>query len=312
MRKIFLKMLYGLGILKPYWKIDRIRYVKRLSSPRVAYDWRHAASKDAAQFSGREVVCRLSGLPVPVYFYCDWKGSLNEVDVMKTSPATLTPGGPDRRRWHILEIGMNMIRPGTLVMDVGANIGVYGLPWAALDETVTVYCFEPNPMVRSRLDRNIALNRLSRNVVSRPEALSDKTGAATLYADDGLSSLNPDVSGAKDNPVQVPLARLDDVIDTNGRPVSLIKIDVQGHEFEVMRGALGVMKTFGPALIFEHEDDLFRSRAAAEKAKHDIELLLSSVGYGAFLISFWGPDLMAPVDWSRPLDGDVLALPLRT
>src|SRR5215831_2795977 len=125
MRKTVLKMLYGLGILKPYWKVDRIRYVKRLSSPRVAYDWRYAASKDAAQLSTREVICKLSGLSVPVYFYCDWKGSLNEADVMKTNAATLTPGSPDRRRWHTLEIGMDMIRPGTFVMDIGANIGVY-------------------------------------------------------------------------------------------------------------------------------------------------------------------------------------------
>src|SRR5262245_48555424 len=109
MLKIFLKILYGLGILKPYWKVDRIRYVKRLSSPTVPYDGRYGASKDAAQLSAQEFVCRLVGLPVPVYFYCDWKGSLNEADVMKTSPATLTPGAQDRRRWHILEIGMNMI-----------------------------------------------------------------------------------------------------------------------------------------------------------------------------------------------------------
>src|SRR5260370_12621848 len=59
------------------------------------------------------------------------------------------------------KLGMDLISPGSRVIDVGSNVGVYALPWAASKADVTVHCFEPNPAVRSRLARNAALNRLT-------------------------------------------------------------------------------------------------------------------------------------------------------
>jgi len=302
------KFLYRAGLLTPFWKVDRTRYLKRLAK-RKGEDWRYVARDDVAQFAGREVVARLMGVSVPVFFYCDRNSSSIEADILKSSKVEI---GALKQRWRVLELGMDLISPGSRVIDVGANIGVYALPWAAMNADVTVHCFEPNPAVRARLARNVALNRLTARIRLHTQALSDHAGTATLYGNDDMSSLNKGVyTGAGQAvPTEVPLARLDDIFDIEGPPLSLMKIDVQGHELEVLRGAHAAISRHRPALILEHEDDLYLSASEANERKTDLSKLLSRLGYETLYISRWGSDLLAVADWSRRLNGDLLALPL--
>jgi len=302
------KLFYRVGLLTPFWRVDRTRYLKRLAKRKVD-DWRYVAKDDAAQFAGNEVVARLMGVSAPVFFYCDRKSSSIEADILKSANVE---SGALKQRWRILELGMDLISPGSRVIDVGANIGVYALPWAAINADVTVHCFEPNPAVRRRLERNVALNRLTARIRLHTQALSDHAGTATLYGNDDMSSLNKGVyTGAGQAvPTEVPLARLDDIFDIEGPPLSLMKIDVQGHELEVLRGAHAVISRHRPALILEHEDDLYLSASEANERKTDLSKLLSRLGYETLYISRWGSDLLAVADWSRRLNGDLLALPL--
>jgi FkbM family methyltransferase len=302
------KFLYRIGLLTPFWRVDRTRYLKRLAKRKIE-DWRYVAQDDAAQFTGSEVVGRLMGTSAPVFFYCDRSSSSIEAEILKS---TRLDGGAPKQRWRVLELGMDLISPGSRVIDVGANIGIYALPWAAMNAGITVHCFEPNPAVRSRFARNAALNRLTARIRLHSEALSDHAGTATLYGNDDMSSLNQRVhTGAREAvPVVVQLARLDDILDAEGPPVSLIKIDVQGHELEVLRGAEAVISRHRPALILEHEDDLYHSASEANQRKTDLAKLLSRLGYETLYISRWGPELLTVADWSRRLNGDLLALPL--
>jgi len=303
------KLLYRAGLLTPFWQIDRTRYLKRLSKRR-GDDWRYVARDDVAQFSGNEVVARLMGVAAPVFFYCDRNSSSIEAEILKSAKVE---SGTLKHRWRVLELGLDLISPGTRVLDIGANVGIYALPWAAISTGVTVHCFEPNPAVRARLARNVALNRLGSRVRLHPEALSDRAGTATLYGSDDMSSLNQGVySGRQAAPVEVPLARLDDVLGGEGTPISLMKIDVQGHELEVLRGAETLISRHRPVLILEHEDDLYRSAAEAEQRKTGLATLLSRLRYETLYISRWGADLLAVADWSHHLNGDLLALPLET
>jgi FkbM family methyltransferase len=302
------KFLYRVGLLTPFWQVDRTRYLKRLAKRKVD-DWRYVAKDDAAQFAGNEVVARLMGVSAPVFFYCDRKSSSVEDDILKSANVE---SGALKQRWRVLELGMDLISPGSRVIDVGANIGVYALPWAAINADVTVHCFEPNLAVRSRLARNVALNRLSARIRLHTEALSDHAGTATLYGSDDMSSLNKGVyTGAGQAvPTEVPVARLDDIFGIEGPPLSLMKIDVQGHELEVLRGADAVISRHRPALILEHEDDLYLSASEASQRKSDLSKLLSRLGYETLYISRWGSNLLTVADWSRHLNGDLLALPL--
>ena len=300
------KFLYRAGLLTPFWQVDRTRYLKRLAK-RKAGDWRYVAEDDAAQFTGAEVVARLMGVSPPVFFYCDRNSSSIEAEIVKSAK---TENGALKHRWRVLELGLDLIAPGSRVIDVGANIGVYALPWAAANASVTVHAFEPNPTVRARLARNVALNRLGARVRLHLEALSDRAGTATLYGSDDLSSLNQGVHAGTAASVEVPLARLDDVVGGEGPSISLVKIDVQGHELEVLRGADALLSRDRPALILEHEDNLYRSASEAARRKADLAGLLSRYRYETLYISRWGPELLVVADWSRHLNGDLLALPL--
>jgi FkbM family methyltransferase len=301
------KFLYRVGLLTPFWQVDRTRYLKRLAKRKVG-DWRYVAEDDAAQFSGNEVVARLRGISAPVFFYCDRNSSSIEAEILKSARVE---SGALKQRWRVLELGLDLISPGSRVIDVGANVGIYALSWAASHADVTVDCFEPNPAVRNRLARNVALNRLTTRIRLHSEALSDHAGTATLYASDDMSSLNKGVyTGGRAEPTEVPLARLDDVLNIEGPRVSLIKIDVQGHELEVLRGADALVSHYRPALILEHEDNLYLSASEANQRKTDLAKLLSRRGYETLYISRWGSDLLTVARWSHHLNGDLLALPL--
>src|SRR5262245_61797610 len=271
------KLLYRAGLLTPYWQIDRTRYLKRLSKRRGSDDWRYVARDDVTQFTGSEVVARLAGVSARVFFYCDRSSSSIEAEILKSSKSE---SGTPMHRLRVLELGFDLISPGSRVIDIGANIGIYALPWAAANTGATVHCFEPNPGVRARLARNVALNRLESRVRLHSEALSDRAGTATLYGSDDMSSLNQGVNtGRQAVPIEVRLARLDEVLHGEGPPVSLIKIDVQGHELEVLRGAEAVVSRHRPALILEHEDDLYRSAADASPRKDDMGGMLERLGW---------------------------------
>src|SRR5262249_61722251 len=94
------------------------------------------------------------GFPVPDFFHCVRHSSSSEAENLK---AAKLENGALKHRSRVRELGMDLISPGTRVLDIGANVGIYSLPWAAVNPGVTVHCFEPNPAVRARLARNVAL-----------------------------------------------------------------------------------------------------------------------------------------------------------
>jgi len=131
--------------------------------------------------------------------------------------------------------------PGMTVVDVGANVGYY--TWMAASSVGPrgkVLAVEPGPYAFDRLQRVIRANQL-RHVQCRNLALSDTSGHATLYVpkraegnyNPSLSPYLPDM-----DPVDVITSRLDDVLDEAGiGGVDLMKVDVEGHELNVFKGA---------------------------------------------------------------------------
>jgi FkbM family methyltransferase len=132
--------------------------------------------------------------------------------------------------------------PGTIVVDVGANVGLHTLPLAKrVGASGRVIAFEPDPENYRLLLRNIEVNGLASRVTVHRLGLSDKTGAAPLYqcAENrgGLSlrAQNVETSGASLAPVEVQLVIGDDVLPREW-PISLVKIDVEGAEPLVIKG----------------------------------------------------------------------------
>jgi FkbM family methyltransferase len=122
-----------------------------------------------------------------------------------------------------------LVNGGTF-LDIGANIGVYSLLMSE-NPSVRVFSFEPNPSAYRKLSANVAQNHRT-NVVLMNVALSAATGEVTM-SDDGSSPTN---KVQRDGTIKVAAQRLDDCLPSAGAPI-VAKIDVEGHELQVLAGA---------------------------------------------------------------------------
>jgi FkbM family methyltransferase len=159
-----------------------------------------------------------------------------------------------------------LLKPGRIV-EVGANMGSHtvGLAKIAAAGGEEMVVFEPQPVIFQNLCANLALNGL-RNVRAWPFACGDKTGSVSFAKQDygrpgnfgGVS-----MSHAEDGPERItaPVVRLDDCLGEDA--VALIKIDVEGFELAVLRGADESLRRNRPVLYVEN-DRVDRSKELIE------------------------------------------------
>ena len=154
-----------------------------------------------------------------------------------------------------VELFKKIVRKGDIVVDAGANIGAFSVPLSKLtgDEGV-VYSFEPQAFLCSILSANLLENKCF-NVRALSVALGDKPGKISVpnfnYAVKnnfgGISFVTKKRSSPKGSgSLGIPQARLDDVIDVPR--LRLIKVDVEGMELALLKGAAGVIETHRPYL----------------------------------------------------------------
>jgi FkbM family methyltransferase len=159
---------------------------------------------------------------------------------------------------------LDLLSPGDVVYDVGANIGWYSLLAArVVGPTGRVVAFEPSLENALIARRNAAVNGLS-NITVVPAALTDREGWMTFLQKGSLQGrLEQDESvaqaqrHAKQNArstgrTLVPITTLDSWLAHTGEPApSIVKIDVEGAEVGVLRGMEETMRKARPTLIIE-------------------------------------------------------------
>ncbi|MBA2671086.1 MAG: FkbM family methyltransferase [Gemmatimonadetes bacterium] len=131
-----------------------------------------------------------------------------------------------------------LIGPGDVVVDVGANIGALTLTASVMvGSSGKVYAFEPHPLTFGYLRGNLEMNGVS-NVVCQNVCLGESEGIVTFSSNssDDQNSVSDDEGG-----VSVVLKRLDDVVD-DARRIAVLKVDVEGYEMAVFRGASSVLR----------------------------------------------------------------------
>jgi FkbM family methyltransferase len=139
-------------------------------------------------------------------------------------------------------------RNGATVLDIGANVGCYTMLLAGwVGDTGHVYAFEPAAASRAGLERHLALNGLSARVTVRPEAISDRAGAAA-FRDAGTHGDNRLVAAAAEGTTTVSSLSIDGFCEANGLSPGVIKIDIEGAELAALRGARGTIARLGPGL----------------------------------------------------------------
>lgn len=145
------------------------------------------------------------------------------------------------------------LRPNDVVIDCGANVGVLSLLASVLvGEKGRVYSIEAHPKTFNYLKENIRINNC-KNCLTFNYALGDTNGKVLF------SNLRSDDKNAvicdKRKAIQVEMYKLDDLISF-GQIISLLKIDVEGYELFVLKGARQLLKSCD-CIYFESWDQLF-------------------------------------------------------
>jgi FkbM family methyltransferase len=172
------------------------------------------------------------------------------------------------REQGVLRFAKDRIGGGSTVIDVGAHIGEWTLLFSELvGESGRVIAFEPDPVARASLKKNLEMNGIS-NVLVEDKSVSDKAGKALLAAErfgSGLSSIvRTQGHGTRYNVVEVPSTTLDEYCEAQDISPDWIKIDAEGAEPLIVRGMRQLIEDMHPSVILEFHSDAL---ADDEKSK---------------------------------------------
>jgi len=182
-------------------------------------------------------------------------------------------------------------RPGWVVVDVGANIGAYSA-WAAagLDGSGTLVAIEPNPVCFERLA--VTLEQLSVDASAVQVACGDRDAEVELHFEPGFtvsSSVRPFASASER--VSVAMRTLDAIVRERGIDhIDILKIDVEGAEELVLRGAARILHDTD-RVILETTADI---RPAIHRIMHDAGFALVRE-----LVDHWGVDGLSLIAYER-------------
>lgn len=174
--------------------------------------------------------------------------------------------------WHVAffgtyepesrEIFRAVLPAGGVAVDIGANVGWHTLLMARLvAEGGRVLAAEANPSVRRRLEEHLKLNRFA-HVDVIPFAIAEGEGTVEFYGPEANAVDSGDghvVASAVDGPrgtIRVETRSLDAIVAAKEiQRMDLIKIDVEGYEWPVFRGAEESIRRFRPHIVFEFNEE---------------------------------------------------------
>jgi FkbM family methyltransferase len=179
-----------------------------------------------------------------------------------------------------------IVKPGHVIVDAGANIGYYSLLFARwLQGSGAVHAFEPFPDTARRFLRNLELNpELQRTVRLHELALSNRSGMVGMAEPDsancGCNYISQTSSGG------IRAITLDEFVKEHGLTrLDLLKIDVEGAEVSLLRGAEETLRRLRPVIMVEINPTTLRRFG---QTAGDIVSLLGSHRYRLTLSTRWG------------------------
>jgi FkbM family methyltransferase len=200
----------------------------------------------------------------------------------------------------VTEALLRLCDPGETAVDVGANVGyMTSVMAASVGPTGRVVAFEPSPRLFEVLTGTRQEWGASCDVDVRQAAVSNRTGTAELVMprdarNDGLARLGAAASeGAERHDVEC--VTLDDVLGQS--PIGVMKVDVEGHETEVLEGAASLLREHRVRDLIYEDHGPWPTKAAC---------LMTDAGYAirALTRTFWGPGLDSPerskAGWEGP------------
>lgn len=180
----------------------------------------------------------------------------------------------NRYESHVYQAGLQFYRPNSMIIDVGAFVGLHAISWASQIDG-NVIAFEPIEASFQMLCKNKQLHCLNdERMRCYNYALGGANKQCVMQDDTLRSSVVDDHKG--DDCQTVSMRTLDSFDFQN---VSVIKLDVEGHESEVIKGAIQLIRRCKPVIIFENKPD-YNYRLLGQKNNNaNIAQTLQELGY---------------------------------
>lgn len=174
--------------------------------------------------------------------------------------------------------------PARDAVDVGANAGFFSVLLAGHLADGRVLAVEPSETMASRLRANLQRNGVRDRVVVFEGAASDRTGTADLTGIEGMEEYgtigalaHPAVQDETKRRVHTVATRtLDDLVAAHGLRPGFVKVDVEGAEPLVFRGAESILREHRPVVLSELNDRLLRANGSSAR---EVLRLFEAVGY---------------------------------
>lgn len=146
--------------------------------------------------------------------------------------------------WEEFNLISKIVKPSDTVFDVGANIGFYTIWMSKFVKTGTIHCFEPDSKTIKKLELNIKKNNLDSIVKINKCAVGDNDGEVNFT--EGMDGENH-IAAIDDESLPViscKILKLDTYVSQqNIDRIKYIKIDVEGFEYFVLKGAMNLLQT---------------------------------------------------------------------
>ncbi len=189
------------------------------------------------------------------------------------------------------------LKPGYIALDIGANIGLQSLRMAeCVGINGKVYAFEPLQYLQEKFKANMQLNN-AYNVTLFPFALANTTSEESFKIDrnlwnQGTFNLSNQNTGSETQQVIIKIA--DDITEIkNLERLDLIKIDVEGFEFDVIKGLYKTLHRHKPRIIFEYDSNYWINNG---KNIIDCYNFLRSLDYEFYQVTSVGCEFISNAD----------------
>ena len=227
-------------------KIDKMQYLALLTA-------HHDQLFDYPEILAQSEIDRIEISPSGVIFhpnFANFKVYYRKGDMRAASNMALGLGSYERPERIALQ---QILTDETVIFDIGANCGWFGLELASRLNAAQLYCFEPCPKTYTQLTKNIELNNFQ-NIEAYNFGFSDENGSFEIFFDErdsAVASLRNTHEYEERSKVSVEMRRIDDFSETHSLNADFIKADVEGAELLVLKGAENTLINSKPIIFLE-------------------------------------------------------------
>jgi len=201
------------------------------------------------------------------------------------------------------------LKNGKNALDIGGNIGLQSVRMSqCAGENGKIYAFEPLAHLQEKFNRNMLLNRAC-NVTLFPFALADEESEADFTIDkkswnQGAFSLNSKSAGGEKQRVIIKIA--DNISEIQHlSSLDLVKIDVEGFEYHVLRGLKQTLRKHRPRIIFEYDSNYWMNTGQNIAGCYGF---LQSLGYTIYQVTPVGCEIL--INSGNIASGNLFCIPV--